>query len=67
MGCMKAQADILKHLQKILIEIVECTEKLASSQAALLDSLVLQAAHSAYACHAHNMQVCAIIALCCVP
>jgi hypothetical protein len=56
MDCTDAQADILKYLQNILIEIIERTKKVAASQSSSLDS-------HAYNHHWHNMQVCACIAL----
>jgi hypothetical protein len=58
LGCQEVQADIIDHLQKLLLEIMEWTEKIFSSQAASLDSLLSHAAHNSYTCYTHNLQVC---------
>jgi hypothetical protein len=61
LGCKEVQADIIKHLQTLLIEIIERKEEIVVSESSSLDSQL--AVNLACTRDLHNAQVCACIAL----
>jgi hypothetical protein len=58
LGCMKIQEDITKHLQTLLIEILERTEKIKASEAASWSTDLSLAVYLACINEWHSTQVC---------
>jgi hypothetical protein len=61
LGCQEVQADVIKHLQTLLIEIMERKEDIVVSESSSLDSQL--AVNLACTRDLHSIQVCACIAL----
>jgi hypothetical protein len=61
LNCREVQADIIKHLQTLLIETIERKEAIVAPVASSSDAQL--AIHRSYTRDLHSVQVCAYIAL----